>query len=195
MQGATLTLHVRQQLADARWRGARPRAPPPSAGPERSVRGRFEEQEGQVRGRAGGGARRRRRGVRLLHLERERQRHGLGRHGRARDDHRRLAHVRALPGRQRRRRDLDLEPEHLHGPRHHAGARRPGDRRLRRRWPAAPILPSSFPDHTNGGAGWDVPAGGATTALGLTRDAISMGANADNGCQGATFTVYLKSVS
>ena len=50
----------------------------------------------------------------------------------------------------------------------------------------------SFPDNTNGGPGWDVPPGAHN--LDLT-DAISMGANADNGCQGATFTVYLKSVS
>jgi hypothetical protein len=49
-----------------------------------------------------------------------------------------------------------------------------------------------FPDNTNGGAGWDVPPG--ATSLDLT-DAITMGAGADDGCQGATFTVYLKSVS
>jgi hypothetical protein len=50
----------------------------------------------------------------------------------------------------------------------------------------------SFPDNTNGGAGWDVPP--ASHGFDLT-GAISMGAGADNGCQGASFTVYLQAAS
>jgi len=48
----------------------------------------------------------------------------------------------------------------------------------------------SFADNTNGGLGWDVPPG--VHDFDLT-DAVAMGSDADDGCQGATFTVYLES--
>lgn len=51
----------------------------------------------------------------------------------------------------------------------------------------------SFASQTNSGNGWSVPASGA---LSLTLPAsLSMGAAADNACQGAQFTVYLKASS
>jgi hypothetical protein len=51
----------------------------------------------------------------------------------------------------------------------------------------------SFTTQTNGGAGWTVPGHGS---LPLTlAGALSMSTSADNGCQGATFTVYLKVAS
>jgi hypothetical protein len=52
----------------------------------------------------------------------------------------------------------------------------------------------TFTTQTNGGAGWDVPArvGAVNGTLGISlSDALAMGANASNACQGATFTVYL----
>jgi len=48
----------------------------------------------------------------------------------------------------------------------------------------------AFATQTNGGAGWTVPAGGASV-LSLA-NSLSMNTNAANACQGATFTVYLK---
>jgi hypothetical protein len=51
----------------------------------------------------------------------------------------------------------------------------------------------SFATQTNGGAGWTVPASG-TLPLTLT-NSLSMTAAAANGCQGATFTVYLKAAA
>lgn len=41
----------------------------------------------------------------------------------------------------------------------------------------------------NGGPGWVVPAGTSTVTL---TDALSMSTSAANACQGATFTVYVK---
>jgi hypothetical protein len=51
----------------------------------------------------------------------------------------------------------------------------------------------SFATQTNGGAGWTVPASG-TLPLSLT-NSLSMTAAAANGCQGATFTVFLKATA
>jgi hypothetical protein len=53
---------------------------------------------------------------------------------------------------------------------------------------SAPQL--SFPANSGGGTGWYVPANGSIE-LDLAA-AISMGMGADDGCQGATFTVYLE---
>lgn len=54
----------------------------------------------------------------------------------------------------------------------------------------------SFTSQNNGGQGWTVPAkvGSTNGTLSLTfPSAVTMGSTADNACQGATFTVYLKS--
>lgn len=54
--------------------------------------------------------------------------------------------------------------------------------------------PSSltFATQSNGGGGWTVPASGS---LSLTLSgSLSMGSGADNACQGAGFTIYLKAV-
>lgn len=54
----------------------------------------------------------------------------------------------------------------------------------------------TFTSQSNGGQGWTIPAevGGTNGTLNLTfPNAVSMGAGADNACQGATFAVYLKS--
>ena len=48
----------------------------------------------------------------------------------------------------------------------------------------------SFTTQDNGGAGWDLPAGGPTSIT-LT-NALAMSTSAANACQGATFTVYLR---
>lgn len=48
----------------------------------------------------------------------------------------------------------------------------------------------SFATQTNGGAGWDVPAG-ATIALTLA-NAMTMGTGAANTCQGETFEVFVE---
>lgn len=48
----------------------------------------------------------------------------------------------------------------------------------------------SFATQTNGGTGWSLPAGGAVS-LNLPAS-LSMSTSADNTCQGASFTVYLK---
>jgi hypothetical protein len=53
----------------------------------------------------------------------------------------------------------------------------------------------SYTTQTDGGAGWTVPAqvGSVPGTLDVTvTGALQMAANADNGCQGATFSVYLK---
>lgn len=47
----------------------------------------------------------------------------------------------------------------------------------------------SFTTATNGGGGWDVPAG-SSTDIDAT-GAIAMDSSANDSCQGATFTVYL----
>jgi hypothetical protein len=47
----------------------------------------------------------------------------------------------------------------------------------------------SYTTQTNGGAGWSVPAGG-TLDLTLAA-ALALSTSADDGCQGATFTVHL----
>jgi hypothetical protein len=47
----------------------------------------------------------------------------------------------------------------------------------------------SFTTQTNSGSGWTI-AGGGKPSITLT-NALSMAANADNACQGASFTVYL----
>ena len=49
----------------------------------------------------------------------------------------------------------------------------------------------SFDPQNNGGQGWTVPANATSYPVTLT-DALTMGEDADNGCQGATFTVYLQ---
>lgn len=52
----------------------------------------------------------------------------------------------------------------------------------------------SFAAQTNGGAGWTVPGKAGETAgtLAVTlSQALAMSSSAENGCQGATFTVYL----
>lgn len=52
----------------------------------------------------------------------------------------------------------------------------------------------TYTPQDNGGGGWDVPAKVGTTDGTLTlhlAGALSMGAGAGNGCQGASFTVYL----
>ena len=48
----------------------------------------------------------------------------------------------------------------------------------------------SFTTQNNGGAGWDLPAGGPTSIT--LANALSMSTSAANACQGATFTVYLQ---
>lgn len=48
----------------------------------------------------------------------------------------------------------------------------------------------SYQTQTNGGAGWDIPAG-ATVPVTLA-GALSMATSAANACQGATFIVYLR---
>lgn len=51
----------------------------------------------------------------------------------------------------------------------------------------------TFAPQTNGGSGWTVPASGS---LSLTLPgSLSMGTGADNACQGARFTVYLRVTS
>ena len=51
----------------------------------------------------------------------------------------------------------------------------------------------AFATQTNAGAGWTVPGGGS---LPLTlAGSLSMAASAANGCQGATFTIYLRVAS
>ncbi|HCB05884.1 MAG TPA: hypothetical protein DEQ43_16835 [Nocardioides bacterium] len=47
----------------------------------------------------------------------------------------------------------------------------------------------SYTPQTNGGAGWTLPAG-ATLPVTLP-GALALNTNADDGCQGATFTVHL----
>jgi hypothetical protein len=47
----------------------------------------------------------------------------------------------------------------------------------------------SFTTATNGGAGWDVPAGSSVDVD--MQNAIAMSGAANDSCQGATFTVYL----
>jgi len=47
----------------------------------------------------------------------------------------------------------------------------------------------SYTTQTNGGAGWSLPAGG-TLAVTLA-GALALSSGADDGCQGATFTVHL----
>jgi hypothetical protein len=56
----------------------------------------------------------------------------------------------------------------------------------------------SFTPQSNGGAGWDVPVKVGTTNGSLPLDlanAVSMGTSAENACQGAQFTVYVKAGS
>jgi len=55
---------------------------------------------------------------------------------------------------------------------------------------ACSVATLSFTTQTNGGAGWDLAAGGPTS-ISLS-NALSMGTSAANACQGATFTVYLQ---
>ena len=59
--------------------------------------------------------------------------------------------------------------------------------------PGCGVTSLSFSTQTNGTTGWTVPANGS---LGIAlADALSMGTAAPNACQGATFTVYLKTGS
>jgi len=59
--------------------------------------------------------------------------------------------------------------------------------------PGCAVSTLGFTTQTNGGAGWTVPGNGS---LPLTlAGAVSMSTSAANGCQGATFTVYLKVAS
>jgi len=56
----------------------------------------------------------------------------------------------------------------------------------------------SFAAQSNGGQGWDVPPKTGSTDGTLTvhlSGAVSMGPAASNGCQGASFTVYLEAGS
>jgi ABC-type transport system substrate-binding protein len=55
------------------------------------------------------------------------------------------------------------------------------------------LAPLSFATQTNGGVGWTVPGSGVLSVT-LT-NALSMGAGADNACQGAAFSVYLTAAS
>ena len=48
----------------------------------------------------------------------------------------------------------------------------------------------SFTTQNNGGAGWDLTAGGPTSIT--LANALSMSTSAANACQGATFTIYLQ---
>ena len=48
----------------------------------------------------------------------------------------------------------------------------------------------SFTTQDNGGSGWTVPAGGSISVA--LPGSLTMGTTAANGCQGETFTVYLK---
>jgi hypothetical protein len=57
---------------------------------------------------------------------------------------------------------------------------------------AEPAL--SFTTQTNGGNGWTIPASAAAYPITLV-NAVAMGVGADDGCQGATFTVYLQAGS
>jgi len=60
--------------------------------------------------------------------------------------------------------------------------------------PGCVVTTLSFTTQTNGGAGWTVPAkvGAVNGALPVTlSDALAMGADAANACQGASSTVYL----
>lgn len=63
---------------------------------------------------------------------------------------------------------------------------------------ACDVSALSFASQDNGGAGWDLPprvgATDGTLAISLPA-ALSMSATAANACQGASFTVYLKSGS
>jgi hypothetical protein len=59
--------------------------------------------------------------------------------------------------------------------------------------PGCAVSTLGFTTQTNGGAGWTVPGHGSLP-LTLT-GSLTMSASADNGCQGATFTVYLKVAS
>jgi hypothetical protein len=51
----------------------------------------------------------------------------------------------------------------------------------------------SFTTQTNAGSGWTVPAGGSLPVT--LSSSLAMATGAANGCQGATFTVYLKVAS
>lgn len=51
----------------------------------------------------------------------------------------------------------------------------------------------SFASQSNSGAGWSIP-GGESLVITLS-GALSMTTNADNACQGAVFSVYLKAAS
>lgn len=48
----------------------------------------------------------------------------------------------------------------------------------------------SFATQTNGGSGWAISGGGSSSVI--LPNALSMGAGATSGCQGASVTVYLK---
>jgi hypothetical protein len=55
---------------------------------------------------------------------------------------------------------------------------------------ACGVASLSFTTQTNGGAGWDLPGSGAS---GVTlSNSLAMAADAANACQGARFTVFLK---
>jgi hypothetical protein len=59
---------------------------------------------------------------------------------------------------------------------------------------ACSTAPLSFTSQTNGGAGWTVPPKVGSTNGSLSLDlanAVAMTSSAANGCQGATFVVYL----
>ncbi|HET6562527.1 MAG TPA: hypothetical protein VFG72_11685 [Marmoricola sp.] len=63
--------------------------------------------------------------------------------------------------------------------------------------PDCPTTAFTFATQDNGGAGWTVPgrSGGQDGELVLTLPhALRLAADAPNGCQGATVTVYLRSV-
>jgi hypothetical protein len=51
----------------------------------------------------------------------------------------------------------------------------------------------TFTTQTNGGAGWTVPGSGSLPVT--LAHAVSMATSADNACQGASFTVYLRAAS
>jgi hypothetical protein len=51
----------------------------------------------------------------------------------------------------------------------------------------------SFATQTNGGNGWTIAPNSSTLAIDLT-SSVTMGTSAASGCQGQTFTVYLKAL-
>jgi hypothetical protein len=57
--------------------------------------------------------------------------------------------------------------------------------------PADAALSFTATPQNNGGSGWTIPASASAEPITLT-NAVSMGVGADNGCQGASFTVWLQ---